>query len=370
VPKVRSWVGLDVHAAKVVACVVDVESGEMMVRRLPGQACEVAAFCAGLAGPVRVAYEAGPTGFALARALRVAGVECVVAAPGKIERPSQDRVKTDVRDAERLVRLLMIGALHAVRVLTEEEEALRDLVRAREDLREDLMRARHRLSKLLLRHDVRYEDTSSRWGERHRRWLARVELAEPAAQLTMSDYIGAIDQLTIRRETIERAIDGLIPGSPWAQTIARLRCLRGIDTLTAVGLCAEIGDFARFEHPRQLMSYLGLVPSEHTSGEQRRQGQLTKTGSRHARRLLVEAAWHYRRTPRLGTVLKRRQDGQPQAITAIAWKAQQRLHHLWRRLDTRRGKRKTLVAAAVARQLAGFIWAIATADIDHNTPTT
>jgi transposase len=338
-----------------------------MVRRLPGQACEVVAFCAGLAALVRVVYEAGPTGFALARALTAAGIECVVAAPGKIERPSQDRVKTDRRDAERLVRLLMIGGLHPVRVPTPEEEALRDLVRAREDLREDLMRARHRLSKLLLRHDVRYEDTRSRWGERHRRWLARVELPEPGAQLTMSDYIGAIDQLTIRRETLERAIDELIPGSPWAQTITRLRCLRGIDTLTAVGLCAEIGDFRRFEHPRQLMSYLGLVPSEKTSGETRRQGHITKTGSRHARRLLVEAAWHYRRTPRLGTVLKRRQHDQDPAVIAIAWKAQQRLHRVWRRLEQKRGKRGTVVAAAAARQLAGFIWAIATHDPQHPT---
>src|SRR5205823_3556322 len=178
-------------------------------------------------------------GFALARTLHTAGVGCVVAAPGKIERPAQDRVKTDRRDAERLVRLLMIGALHPVRVPASEEEALRDLVRAREDLREDLMRARHRLSKLLLRHDVRYQDTTSRWGERHRRWLARVDLREVGAQLTFSDYLGAIEQLTIRRETIERAIEGLIPSSPWAQTIARLKCLRGIDTLTAVGLCAR-----------------------------------------------------------------------------------------------------------------------------------
>lgn len=290
--KVRTWVGLDVHAARVVACVVDAESGEMIVQRLPGATTGVVGFCAGLPAPARVGYEAGPTGFGLARALDAAGIECVIAAPGKIERPAQDRVKTDVRDAERLVRLLMIDALHQVRVPTPEEEALRDLVRAREDLRADLMRARHRLSKLLLRHDVRYQDTTSRWGERHRRWLARIELPEPGAQLTLSDYLGAIEQLMIRRQTIERSIEGLIPSSPWAHTIARLRCLRGIDTLTAVGLCAEIGDFERFQRPRQLMSYLGLVPSEHSSGETRRQGQLTKTGSRHARRLLTEAAWH------------------------------------------------------------------------------
>jgi len=168
--KIRSWVGRDVHAAKVVACVVDAESGEMTLHRLGGDTAEVGAFCAGLPTPARAAYEAGPTGYGLARALVAARVGCVVAAPGKIERPAQDKIKTDARDAERLVRLLMIDALHAVRVPTPEQEALRDLVRAREDVRVDLMRARQRLSKLLLRHDVRYDDTTSRWGERHRHW--------------------------------------------------------------------------------------------------------------------------------------------------------------------------------------------------------
>ena len=358
--KVRSWVGLDVHAAKVVACVVDAESGEMTVHRLPGETAAVVAFCAGLPGPTRVAYEAGPTGYGLARALQAAGIGCVVAAPGKIERPAQDRIKTDQRDAERLVRLLMIGALHAVRVPTPEEEALRDLVRAREDLRGDLMRARHRLSKLLLRHDVRYEDTTSRWGERHRAWLAKIDLGDRGAQLTLSEYVGAIDALEIRRHTLEAAISELIPSSPLAQDVARLRCLRGIDTLSAVGLAVEVGDFHRFEHPGLLASYLGLVPSEHSTGESRRQGAITKSGSRHARRLLVEAAWHYRRPPRLGTTLERRQDGQDQTVIAIAWKAQQRLHRVWRQLESKRGKRRTIVAVAVARQLAGFCWAIVT----------
>jgi transposase len=358
--KVRSWAGLDVHAARVIACVVDGESGEITVHRLPGETSAVVAFCSGLPAPTRVAYEAGPTGYGLARALLAAGIGCVVAAPGKIERPASDRIKTDQRDAERLVRLLMIDGLHAVRVPTPEEEALRDLVRAREDLRGDLMRARHRLSKLLLRHDVRYEDTSSRWGERHRAWLAKVDLGQRGAQLTMSEYVGAIDALEVRRGTLEAAIAELIPSSPWAQDVARLRCLRGIDTLSAVGLAVEVGDFQRFEHPKLLASYLGLVPSEHSSGESRRQGHITKSGSRHARRLLVEAAWHYRRPPRLGTTLERRQDGQEQAVIAIAWKAQQRLHRIWRRLDTQRGKRKTVVAVAVARQLAAFCWAITT----------
>jgi len=358
VTKVRTWVGLDVHATKVVACVVDAESGELGVHHLPGETAKVLESCAGLPAPVRAAYEAGPTGFGLARALQAAGIGCVVAAPGKIERPAQDRVKTDRRDAERLVRLLMIDGLVAVRVPSGEEEALRDLVRAREDVRDDLMRARHRLGKMLLRHDVRFDDTTSRWGERHRAWLAKLDLGQPGAQATLTDYVGAIDALVLRRDTLEAQIAELVPVSPLAQTVARLRCLRGIDTLSAVGLAVEIGDFHRFQRAGQLMSYLGLVPAEHSTGNSRRQGHITKTGSSHARRLLIEAAWHYRRPPRLGKALERRQEGVDPLALAIAWKAQQRLHQLWRRLDLKRGKRKTIVAVAIARHLAGFCWAI------------
>ncbi|MGO9956223.1 MAG: IS110 family transposase [Solirubrobacteraceae bacterium] len=168
----------------------------------------------------------------MARALAAAGIGCVVAAPGKIERPARDKVKTDARDAERLVRLLMIDALHAVGVPTPEQEALRDLVRAREDVRVDLMRARQRLSKLLLRHDVRYQDTTSRWGERHGRWLAQVDLGQPGAQATLADYVGAVEALELRRGTLEAAIAQLVSDTPCAQAVARLRCLRGIDTLT------------------------------------------------------------------------------------------------------------------------------------------
>ena len=235
------------------------------------------------------------------------GSGCVVAAPGKIERPAADKVKTDQRDAERVLRLLMIDALHPVRVPSSEEEALRDVVRAREAVRGDLMRARQRLSKLLLRHDVRYEDTASAWTIAHRGWLTKLDLGERGAQVTLLEYLGAIDAIVIRRDALEKTIAELIPGSPWEQTVARLRCLRGIDTLSAVGLCAEIGEFERFAKARQLMSYLGLTPSEDTSGEKRRQGAITKTGSRHARRLLVEAAWHYRRAPAKGQTLRRRQ---------------------------------------------------------------
>jgi transposase len=313
-------------------------------------------FCAALPGPVRVAYEAGPTGYGLARELAKRRVECVVAAPSKIPRASGDRVKTDRRDAELLVRLLLAGKLHAVRVPGAEEEALRDLVRARESVRVDLMRCRHRLSKLLLRHGIRFEDGDA-WTERHRQWLASVELQWPAAQATLLDVRGAIDALTHRRDALERQIVAMLPSSPWRAQVGVLRCLRGVDTLSAVGLCAEVGDFTRFARAGQLMSYVGLVPSENTTGQQRRLGSITKTGSAHARRLLVEAAWHYRPRPNLGKALTERQADQPPEAVAIAWTAQKRLHRTWARLEAR-NKRRTIIAVAAARELAGFVWAI------------
>jgi transposase len=289
--KVRSWAGLDVHARSVLAVTFDAQSGELRSTRLPGETATVVEYLGRLPGPTRATYEAGPTGYGLARALGTAGIGCVVAAPGKIERPAQDKVKTDHRDAERLLRLLMIDALSPVRVPTVEEEAIRDLVRAREDLRGDLMRARQRLSKLLLRHDILYEDSASTWTQKHRAWL-RAQQLQGGAQATLLDYIGAIDTLELRRGHLEAAITELVPSSPLADTVARLRCLRGIDTLSAVGLAAEVGDFTRFDRAGKVMSYLGLVPSENSTGQSRRQGAITKTGSKHARRLLVEAAWH------------------------------------------------------------------------------
>src|SRR5271165_5624388 len=332
--KARTLVGLDVHATKVVAAVLDAESGELRTFRMDGDAGEAAAFCAGLPRPVRAAYEAGPTGYGLARELSKRRVECVVAAPSKIPRASGDRVKTDRRDAELLVRLLLAGKLHAVRVPGPEEEALRDLVRAREQVRVDLMRCRHRLSKLLLRHGIRFEDGDA-WTERHRQWLATVVLEWPAAQATLLDVRGATDALAHRRDELERQIVAMLPSSPWRAQVGVLRCLRGVDTLSAVGLCAEVGDFHRVARAEQLMSYIGLVPCENTTGQQRRLGSITKTGSAHARRLLIEAAWHYRPRPRIGKALTARQDGQPPEAIAIAWSAKQRLHRTWSRMEAR-----------------------------------
>ena len=274
---------------------------------------------AGLPGPVRARYEAGPTGFALARRLEAAGVECLVCAPGLVPRGPSDRVKTDQRDAERLVRLLVAGELRPVAVPSVEEESLRDLVRAREDLRGDLMRARHRPAKLLLRHDVRFDGPERNWTQAHSKWLASVRFEQAGSQRAFEDYRGAVEALVLRRAQLESEIARLLPESPFAETARRLMCLRGIDTLTAAGLCAEIGDFNRFAHPAQVMSFLGVTPSEHSSGGQRRLGPITKSGSQHARRLLVEAAWHYRRPPGVSTNLRRRQaDADPRPRVSVA----------------------------------------------------
>ncbi|MCA1698704.1 MAG: IS110 family transposase [Actinobacteria bacterium] len=353
--KARTLVGLDVHAAKIVAAILDSETGELRFQRLGGESGPAVDLCRSLPGTVRATYEAGPTGYGLARGLLSAGVDCLVAAPGKIPRGATDRVKTDRHDAEHLVRLLLAGKLSAVRVPGPPEEAMRDLVRAREDLRMDLMRSRHRLSKLLLRHEIRFEGNN--WTERHLAWLAKLEFSDPAAQATFEDYLGGVEALLHRRGELDRRIEGLIETSPWASEVGRLRCLRGVDTLTAIGLCVEVGDFARFAKAGQLMSYLGLVPCEHSTGEARRLGSITKSGSRHARRLLVEAAWHYRNPPRVGREIQRRQQDQPPAAVAVAWSAQRRLHRTYTRMR-KRNKRATVTTIAVARELAGFCWAI------------
>jgi transposase len=258
------------------------------------------------------------------------------------------------------VRLLAAGELHRVVVPSVEEEGLRDLVRARGSAWH-LMRARHRLAKLLLRHEVRFDGPQANWTQAHLGWLASVQLEQPASQRALEDYRGAVSVLGIRREQLESEIAKALPASPWAQTARRLMCLRGIDTLTAAGLCAEIGDFHRFGHPAQVMSYLGVVPSEHSSGQRRRRGPITKSGSQHARRLLAQAAWHYRRPPRVaGSLARRQRDGEPEVL-ALSWKAQRRLHHVWQRMQEGH-KRRTIIAVAAGRELAGFCWAVATVD--------
>jgi transposase len=351
-----SWVGLDVHARSVVAGVLDGVSGELRTSRAPVSSDEAVAWLLQLPAPVRVAYEAGPTGYGLARACAAAGIACTVAAPSKIPRAAGDRVKTDRRDAERLARLLRLGELVAVRVPEPHEEAARDLVRAREDARGDLMRARHRLSKLLLRQGLVYE--ASAWTIAHDAWLRRQRFARRPLALAFDESYGAVLQAKTRRDALDRAIVELAAEPPFVEVVGRLVCLRGVSTLTALALTVELGDWTRFR-PQSLGPFLGLTPSEDSSGERRRQGAITKTGNTHARRLLVEAAWHQRRPLRASAALERRRQGQPAAVRARADESARRLHHRWHALEAR-GKRRTIVAVAVARELTGHCWALAT----------
>lgn len=350
-----SWVGLDVHARSVVAGVIDVGSGEVRSLRVPPGNDGTVAWLQTLPAPVRVVYEAGPTGYRLARACAEAGVSCVVAAPSRI-RPAVDRVKTDRRDAERLARLLRLGEIVPVRVPGPEEEAARDLVRAREDARGDLMRARHRLSKLLLRHGLVYDATA--WTRAHDAWLRRQRFPSGPLAIVFDECYGRMLDAKTRRDALDQAITELAATPPYVDVVGRLVCLRGVSTLTAFALTVELGDWHRFR-PQSLGPFLGLTPSEHSSGERRRQGGITKTGNTHARRLLVEAAWHQRRPSRMSVTLERRRRGKSLAVRAQADRSARRLHGRWHALEAR-GKPRPIVVVAVARELAAHCWALAT----------
>jgi transposase len=281
-------------------------------------------------------------------------------APSKTPRAPGDRVKTDRKDAERLARLLLAGQLRPVAVPSVEVEAARHLCRAREQVRGDLMRCRHRVSKLLLLHGRIYGEPTT-WNQQHRQWLSRQQFDQPATELAYLDTLAAVDGLVARKAALDERLSHLALGGEWGTTVAHLRCFRGIDTLTALILSLEIGDFARFDRPGQLASWLGLVPTLDQSGESRSSGGITKCGSSYARRLLVEAAWHYLREPRIGATLKNRQQGQPAHVLQIAWRAQYRLHHQFTRLRGR-GKPGNIATVAVARELACFLWAAALAE--------
>lgn len=354
----RTVVGLDVHGRATQAAALELATGELTFRRVNGPPSETIGYLQRLPGKVLATYEAGPTGYGLARAAAERGLDVRVCAPGSILRRPYERIKTDRRDAERLARLLLAGELSFVRVPSIEEESFRDLARCREAARGDLMRARHRLGKFLLRRDIRSPAQESNWTLAHWKWLNRLEFDDPPSRAVLVDYLTAVRALEQRRGALNDIIEGTWAESPWADTIARLRCMRGISSTTAFGLCTEIGDFHRFKHPTTLCSYLGIVPSEHSSGEQTRRGPITKAGSPHARRLLVEAAHHYRHQPAIGASLARRQDGQDPRACEIAWRAQQRLHHQFKRLRTERGKPANIVTIALARELCAFAWEI------------
>jgi transposase len=355
-----TFVGLDVHARQTHAAVFDPDTGELGVRRLSMAPVEVVSFLRELGPGVRAVDEAGPTGFGLARAARQQGIDVRVAAPGSIPKGSGDRVKTDRRDALRMARLLAAGELSFAFVPSAADECFRDLVRSIEDGRGDLMRARHRLSKFLLRRGERYPGPGGAWTLKHLAWLRSHSFDDACSQATFVDYLAAVELSAGRRRTLIEELERAIPACGHAQVVARLRCFRGIDTLSAAGLCAEVGDFGRFAAPKLLSGFLGVVPSERTSDQKRRQGSITKAGPGHARRLLVEAAHHYRSQPHIGVTLARRQQGQDARVIEIAWRAQRRLHQRWQHLYRERRKPAGVAAIACARELASFLWEAAT----------
>jgi transposase len=354
-----TWVGMDVHARSTHAAAIDTLTGELRREKFgPGLDAPVA-WLLEQPGPVRACYEAGPTGFGLYRQAVAAGIGMQVIAPGKTPRGPSDRVKTDRKDAELLARLLLAGGLTRVVVPPPEVEAARELTRAHDACRRDLMTARHRASKMLLRHGRVYPKAST-WTMEHRRWLTRQTFDEAASQVVFNDLLTVVDSLTQRKAQIASGILLLATDERWRATVARLRCFRGIDTLTAFSLHLELGgDWQRFERPTALGAWLGLTPTLSQSGESSHRGGITKTGSTLARRLLVESAWHYAKTPAVGQALARRQDGQPAEVIAIARRAQHRLHNVHARMRTR-GKPGNVIVVAMARELSCFLWAAAT----------
>ena len=354
-----TWVGLDVHARSTHAAAIDRESGELRRMRFGTGAEPVVAWLQALPQPVHACYEAGPTGYALHRAAAAVGLRVDVVAPSKTPRAAADRIKSDRKDAELLVRLLLAGSLVPVAVPSASVEAARDLARAREQVRMDLARLRHRLSKLLLRYGRVYEQGGT-WTQAHRRWLAAQRFQHVPTELAYLDLLAALEGLLARRRALDERLSLLAAEPELQPTVARLRCFRGIETLSALVLALEVGDWSRFQRPTQLSAWLGLVPSLHQSGESETRGSITKTGSAYARRILVEAAWHYTREPRIGATLAGRQQGQPDHVLQIAWRAQHRLYRLHRRLRAR-GKPGNVCVVAVARELACFLWAAATA---------
>jgi transposase len=353
-------VGLDVHARSTHAAAIDVVTGELRRSRFGGDSGEVVKWLAELPGPVRAAYEAGPTGFGLARAAATAGVEVMVVAPSKTPRAPGDRVKSDRKDAELLARLLLAGQLKQVVIPPDWLESIRHLSRTREQVRRDLGRARQRVSKLLLVEGRVYEGKTT-WNATHQRWLGSQRFQFEPTELAFIDLLAAVDGLLARRRVLDERLSRLAEDERMWPTVSRLRAFRGVDTLTALSLHLELGgDWQRFSSPRKLGSWLGLTPSLDQSGESAVLGSITKTGSSIARRLLVEAAWHYARNPAIGATLANRQARQPEHILRISWRAQHRLRRTHDRFKTR-GKPANVATIAVARELAGFLWAAATA---------
>jgi transposase len=355
------FVGLDVHKKSVTVArltplatsaeVWEVPNEPRAIHRLASKLVREAA-----GSHVSCCYEAGGCGYALQRQLMQEGVPCAVIAPSLVPRKPGERIKTDRRDARKLAQYWRSGSLTEVQPPSPQEEAIRDLVRCREALKQDLLRWRHRLSKMLLRRALVYRQGHA-WTTRHRAWLHTLVWENPAEDAVFTEYLLAVELFEERLRSLDRKLDEVATSEPYREPVGWLRCFRGIDTVTALTLVAEVHGFERFDTPRQFMAFLGLTPAESSSGQSRRRLAITKAGNCHARRVLIEAAWHYRHRPAVYTPLRKRRHGQPESVIALADRAQRRLFSRFQRLAVALGKPTPKVVTALARELAGFVWA-------------
>lgn len=363
--KTTRWVGLDVHAETIAVAVANKDGTVDFLGTIANRPDAVRQLMKKLektlekGGKLHVCYEAGPCGYGLYWQLTEMGIECDVVAPTLIPVKAGDKVKTDRRDAEKLARLLRSGDLTAVWVPDAEQQALRDLVRARHAAKRDQLRHRNRLGKFLLQLDVRRPEKILAWGTKHMVWLEAQTLPHASHQEVLVDYLNEVKRAKERIERLEKAIDAGIARAPkhLQELIAALQTLRGVAKIGAATLVTEVGRFSRFQSARQLMAYVGVVPSEHSSGGSTHRGRISKTGNARMRHIVGEAAWSYRHRPSTGSGLKKRQEGQDEDVKAIAWKAQHRLHKRFQKMSAQ-GKHHGRVVTAISRELLGFVWAI------------
>jgi transposase len=353
-----TFVGLDLHKDSISVALLRPGQESPDEERIPNTPEEVRRLVGRWSDPasMRVCYEAGPCGYELQRQLRSLGVDCVVIAPALTPRKPGDRVKTDRRDARKLCRLFRAGELTTIRIPPPDEEAVRDLLRLREDLGEDILRARHRLSKFLLRHGRVFRDTTS-WTKAHWAWIRAQRFDITLLERLRDEHVLAIEMRVAQRDSLDRELHAIARQPQYAAAVQRLSALRGVQTLTALTLLVEVGDFARFGAAAEFMGFTGLVPSEYSSGGSRHQGSITKTGNSHLRRVLVEAAWAYRVRPTHPSERARRRIDQPPAVLALCVAVEQRLHRRYWRM-VQRGKLTQVAAVAIARELAGAVWAL------------